>query len=146
MTILIYLIITILFIIISTGKYKLHPFLALLVAAIIMGILGGLDTSIIIKSLSDGFGNTLKSIGIVIACGSIIGAFLEKTGGSKSIAEFLLKLTGKDKSHLAVNMTGFFVSIPVFCDSGYVILSSLNNIRCFKRFIFYKIIACIFKI
>ena len=127
MTILIYLIITILFIIISTGKYKLHPFLALLVAAIIMGILGGLDTSIIIKSISEGFGNTLKSIGIVIACGSIIGAFLEKTGGAKSIADFLLNLTGKDKSHLAVNMTGFFVSIPVFCDSGYVILSSLNN-------------------
>ena len=127
MTILIYLIITILFIIISTGKYKFHPFLALIVAAIIMGVLGGLDTSIIIKSISEGFGNTLKSIGIVIACGSIIGAFLEKTGGAKSIADFLLNLTGKDKSPLAMNMTGFFVSIPVFCDSGYVILSSLNN-------------------
>ena len=127
MTILIYLIVTILFIIISTAKYKLHPFLALIVAAIIMGVLGELDTTTIINSLSEGFGNTLKSIGIIIACGSIIGAFLEKTGGAKSIADFLLNLTGKDKSPLAVNITGFLVSIPVFCDSGYVILSSLNN-------------------
>ena len=127
MTLLLYLFLVIIFIIVATSKFKLHPFLALIFSAIIMGLLAGLDTAIIIKSLTDGFGNTLKSIGIVIACGSIIGAFLEKTGGAKSIANFLLRLIGKGNSHLAVNITGFLVSIPVFCDSGYVILSSLNN-------------------
>lgn len=127
MTHILYLFLILLFIVVTTSRFKLHPFLALIISAIMMGFLSGLETNIIIKSLTDGFGNTLKSIGIVIACGSIIGAFLEKTGGAKSIADFLLKLIGKDKSHLAINMTGFFVSIPVFCDSGYVILSSLNN-------------------
>ena len=92
-----------------------------------MGLVGGLETEIIIKSLSEGFGNTLKSIGIVIACGSIIGTYLEKTGSAKSIARSLLKITGNDRSPLAMNLTGFFVSIPVFCDSGYVILSTLNK-------------------
>ena len=127
MLILIYLALTIVFIIFAIAKYKIHPFLTLIVASLLMGLMGGLDTSTIIKSLSEGFGNTLKSIGIVIACGSIIGTFLERTGAAKSIADSLLNLTGKEKSHLAINITGFIVSIPVFCDSGYVILSTINN-------------------
>ena len=101
--------------------------MTLIIASLGMGLVGGLETEIIIKSLSEGFGNTLKSIGIVIACGSIIGTYLEKTGSAKSIARSLLKITGNDRSPLAMNLTGFFVSIPVFCDSGYVILSTLNK-------------------
>ena len=127
MLIFIYLALTIAFIIFATAKYKIHPFLNLIIASLGMGLVGGLETEIIIKSLSEGFGNTLKSIGIVIACGSIIGTYLEKTGSAKSIARSLLKITGNDRSPLAMNLTGFFVSIPVFCDSGYVILSTLNK-------------------
>ena len=127
MLIIIYLFITIGIIVFATAKYKIHPFLILILASLTMGLLGGLDTEKIIISLSEGFGNTLKNIGIVIACGSIIGVFLEKTGGAKSIAESTLKAIGKDNSPLAMNITGFFVSIPVFCDSGYVILSTLNK-------------------
>ena len=127
MLIFIYLALTIAFIILATAKYKIHPFLTLIIASLGMGLVSGLETDIIIKSLSEGFGNTLKSIGIVIACGSIIGTYLEKTGSAKSIARSLLKITGNDRSPLAMNLTGFFVSIPVFCDSGYVILSTLNK-------------------
>ena len=127
MFILISLVLTIAFIIIATAKYKIHPFLTLIVASLAIGLIGGLDTGTMIKTLSEGFGNTLKSIGIVIACGSIIGTFLEKTGAAKSIADSLLNLTGKEKSPLAINLTGFLVSVPVFCDSGFVILSTLNN-------------------
>jgi GntP family gluconate:H+ symporter len=127
MLILFYLVLTITFIIFATAKYKIHPFLTLIVASLAMGLASGLETSAILKTLSEGFGNTLKSIGIVIACGSIIGTFLEKTGAAKSIADSLLKATGNERSPLAMNLTGFIVSIPVFCDSGYVILSTLNN-------------------
>ena len=127
MLIFIYLALTIAFIIFSTAKYKIHPFLTLIIASLGIGLVGDLETEIIIKILSEGFGNTLKSIGIVIACGSIIGTYLEKTGSAKSIARSLLKMTGNDRSPLAMNLTGFFVSIPVFCDSGYVILSTLNK-------------------
>ena len=127
MLIFTYLALTITFIIFATAKYKIHPFLTLIIASLGMGLVGGLETDIIIKSLSGGFGNTLKSIGIVIACGSIIGTYLEKTGSAKSIAGSLLKMTGSERSPLAMNLTGFFVSIPVFCDSGYVILSTLNK-------------------
>ena len=123
---LIYLLITIVFIVLSTAKYKVHPFLTLLVASLGMGVLSGLDVNFVIKTVSEGFGNTLKSIGIIIACGSIIGTFLEKTGAAKSIANKVLQVVGNKNSALAMNLTGSIVSIPVFCDSGFVILSTLN--------------------
>ena len=124
---LIYLLITIVFIVLSTAKYKVHPFLTLLIASLGMGVLSGLDVNFVVKTVSEGFGNTLKSIGIIIACGSIIGTFLEKTGAAKSIANKVLQVVGNKNSALAMNLTGSIVSIPVFCDSGFVILSTLNN-------------------
>ena len=127
MLIVIYLLITILFIVFSTAKYKIHPFLTLLIASLGMGVISGLDVNFVIKTVTEGFGNTLKSIGIIIACGSIIGTFLEKTGAAKSIASKILQITGSKNSALAMNLTGSIVSIPVFCDSGFVILSTLNN-------------------
>ena len=127
MIILLYLLITIVFIILATAKYKIHPFLTLITASLMMGFMGGLESNIILKTLSEGFGNTLRSIGVIIACGAIIGTFLEKTGSAKSIADRLLKITGHNNSPLAMNLTGSIVSIPVFCDSGFVILSTLNN-------------------
>jgi len=111
----------------STAKYKIHPFLTLLIASLGMGVISGLDVNFVIKTVTEGFGNTLKSIGIIIACGSIIGTFLEKTGAAKSIASKILQITGSKNSALAMNLTGSIVSIPVFCDSGFVILSTLNN-------------------
>lgn len=73
------------------------------------------------------FGATLKSIGIVIACGTIIGFILEKTGGAISMAEAVLKVVGRKRVPLAMSIIGYIVSIPVFCDSGFVILSPLNK-------------------
>ena len=124
---LIYLLITIVFIVLSTAKYKVHPFLTLLIASLGMGVLSGLDVNFVVKTVSEGFGNTLKSIGIIIACGSIIGTFLEKTGAAKSIANKVLQVVGNKNYAFAMNLTGSIVSIPVFCDSGFVILSTLNN-------------------
>ena len=87
MIILFYLAVTIAFIITSTAKYKIHPFLVLIFASLIMGFMGGLEPNVILKTLSEGFGNTLKSIGIIIAGGSIIGVFLEE----QKLLKILLK-------------------------------------------------------
>jgi GntP family gluconate:H+ symporter len=123
----IYLVLVIVFIIVATTRLKIHPFLTLLVASLAMGFLGGLDSTTIINNLTEGFGETLKSIGIVIALGTIIGIFLERSGGANAIAESFLKLFGQGKSPITMSLTGFIVSIPVFCDSGFIILSTLNQ-------------------
>ncbi len=81
----------------------------------------------VVKSVNDGFGGTIGYIGIVIILGSMIGAFLEKSGGAWRLAEGILKITGKKNVPLTMSIMGYVVSIPVFCDSGFVILSSLNK-------------------
>jgi len=126
LTILI-LIIVVILLVIATTRFKVHPFLSLLMAALIMGMAAGLDGTTVILKATEGFGNTLKSIGIIIAFGTIIGAYLEKSGAAMTMANAILKVVGEKKSPLAMNLTGFIVSIPVFCDSGFVILSSLNK-------------------
>jgi len=127
MSLLIWLIIIIVMLVVATTKFKLHPFLGLLLAAVCTGFIAGMDTDVILNELTGGFGNTLKSIGIVIALGTIIGTFLENSGGAKTLATAMLKIVGEKRSALAMNITGYFVSIPVFCDSGFVILASLNR-------------------
>ena len=74
---LLLLITSVIILILLTAKWHLHPFLALLFVALFFGIMSGMDLDTIIKSINDGFGNTIGKIGIVIALGVIIGAFLE---------------------------------------------------------------------
>ncbi len=81
----------------------------------------------IVSNIRSGFGGTLGYIGIVIIAGTIIGTILEKTGGALSITNAILKIVGSKRSPLAMSIAGYIVSIPVFCDSGYVILSPLNK-------------------
>ncbi len=121
------LLIAVLFIILATAKLNLHPFLTLLFAALGFGLFAGMPLQEIVNSINDGFGDTLGYIGIVIIAGTIIGVFLEKSGGAYTMAESILKLTGRRNVPLAMAIIGYFVSIPVFCDSGYVILTPLNK-------------------
>jgi gluconate:H+ symporter, GntP family len=127
MEILAALIIVVVLMVVAATKYHFHPFLSLLLAAITMGFIGGLNESEVTSIMINGFGKTLGSIGIIIAFGTIIGAYLEKSGGAKALANWVLKIIGNKRSVLAMNITGFIVSIPVFCDSGFIILSSLNK-------------------
>jgi len=117
----------ILFIIYGTARLKLHPFLVLLIVAIGIGLLSGLSGEETISAITDGFGSTLGSIGIVIAAGTIIGSLLEKSGATRVIADRIIHWVGKARSALAMSLTGAVVSIPVFCDSGFIILAPLNR-------------------
>ncbi len=120
------LVISIAFILLTTSKLKWHPVLALLVAAFgYGGFSGALSMEEVVKSVNSGFGNTIGLIGIVILAGSIIGKFLEKSGGAMTLAGGTLKLVGKKNVPLALNIIGAIVSIPVFCDSGFIILAPL---------------------
>ena len=103
---------------------KLHAFPSLIISAILIGVLA-MPLPDVINTVTTGFGNTMKSIGIVIGFGCIMGIFLEKSGAAKRMALTILKLVGVKNCDVVLGLTGFVVSIPVFCDSGFVILSSL---------------------
>lgn len=116
---------SILFIVVATAQLKLHPFLALLITAFGFGILSGMPLADVVQSVNAGFGGTIGSIGIVILAGSIIGTFLEKSGGAARLASSILRFAGEKNVPLAMGGVGFVISIPVFCDSAFVLLSSL---------------------
>jgi GntP family gluconate:H+ symporter len=125
--IVLFLIISVLIIIFLTARLNVHPFIALLLVALLYGFLAGMPSAEIIQSVNEGFGNTLGGIGLIIILGVIIGAFLENSGGAYAIAEKVLKIIGKDKVPSAMGIIGWFVSIPVFADSGFLLLSPLNR-------------------
>lgn len=127
MLLIVVLILCIVFIVISSTKLKLHAFLALLFAALAFGIFTGMPLNEIVESINTGFGNTIGYIGIVIVAGTIIGVFLEYSGGAYTLADRILKVIGEKNVPLAMSIIGWFVSIPVFADSGFVILSPLNK-------------------
>ena len=125
--VILYLILSVILIIVLTNNLKLHPFLALFLVAIAYGIFAGMPFDQIISSINEGFGGTLGKIGLIIIFGVIIGSFLEHTGGAYSLAERVLKWVGKKRVPTAMGILGYIVSIPVFADSGFILLSPLNK-------------------
>lgn len=115
------------FIVLSTTRLKLHPFLALLAAALLAGFAYQVPHGEIVKTITAGFGGILGYIGIVIVLGTIIGVILERSGAAITMAETVIKVLGERFPTLTMSIIGYLVSIPVFCDSGYVILNSLKN-------------------
>ena len=124
---IIYLLFAVVFIVVLTTKLKVHPFLALLIISIAYALFAGMPYKEIIVAINDGFGGTLGKIGLIIVLGVIIGAFLENTGGAYSIAEKVLKLIGSKRVPTAMGIIGYIVSIPVFADSGFMLLHPLNK-------------------
>ena len=121
------LIIVVVALVFATAKLRMHPFLALLLAAFAMALAGGIAPKEAIGLINDGFGGTLGYIGIVIALGTIIGVILERSGAAIVMAEAIIRLLSDRFPNFTVSLIGYIVSIPVFCDSGYVILNSLKN-------------------
>jgi len=127
MTVLAALVLSIIFIVLATVRLKLHPALALLIAAFGFGAGAGMEGPALIDAVVAGFGGTIGQIGIVIMAGAIIGVFLERSGGALRLAEAMLRRTGEKRVPATMAGIGWVVSIPVFCDTAFIILSSLNK-------------------
>ena len=109
-------------IIVVTAVWKIHPLPALLLGAFVFALGSGSSVPAAVNLIATGFGNTLKSIGIVIIIGTILGAFMEKRGALDVIARRIIRLTGEKHTPFAMSMIGYVVSICIFCDSAFVIL------------------------
>ncbi|MCT7943106.1 GntP family permease [Shewanella holmiensis] len=127
MSMILILIGVIAFIVIATSKFKLHPFLTLILASFIAAFAYGLPSGDIAKTITAGFGGILGYIGLVIVLGTIIGIILEKSGAAITMADVVIKVLGQRFPTLTMSIIGYIVSIPVFCDSGFVILNSLKQ-------------------
>lgn len=124
--------------IVAISKLKLHPFLAIMATAILLGLVAGIPFNdytntdgALVRGIAwvmgQGFSGIFTGIGIVILTGALIGAILEATGGAFKIADMVVKLLGKASPTLAMTIMGWIVSIPVFCDSGFVIINPVRK-------------------
>ena len=114
-------------IIVLTTKFRLPAFFALLIACFVTGLGIQLSLPDLISISKTGFGNTMQSLGFLIVLGTLLGLLLEHTGCTKVMAAYILKKAGEKNASLALSLTGFIVGLPVFCDSGYIVLSGLNK-------------------
>nr|WP_085524730.1 GntP family permease [Tuberibacillus sp. Marseille-P3662] len=133
---LILLLISIAVIVLLTSKVNLHPFLSIIAATYVFGLGANLIGQFMFEkplidsvsqTITSGFGGILAEIGLVIIFGTIIGKVFEQTGAAVTMAETVLKWTGNRYPALGMSIIGWVVSIPVYCDSGYIVLSSLNK-------------------
>ncbi len=131
-------IIAIVVMILLISKFNVHPFLSILLVSLCLGLIGGIP--FVDKTLEDGttvtgiagvigagFSSTFTSIGIVIIFGALIGSLLEATGAALKLAEIVVKIVGPKHPELAIELMGWVVSIPVFCDSGFVVLNPIRK-------------------
>ena len=113
--------------IIAISKWHIHPFLSIMCVSILLALVAGIKIDTIPTVIGQGFSGTFTSIGIVIILGALVGTLLEKTGAALKMADCVVKLVGKKKPELAMLLMGWIVSIPVFCDSGFVILNPIRK-------------------
>lgn len=113
--------------IIMISRLKIHAFISIMTISLLFAIIAGLDIVEIPDIIGAGFSATFKSIGIVIILGALVGALLERTGAALKMADVVVKLVGKKNPEIAMLIMGWIVSIPVFCDSGFVILNPIRK-------------------
>ncbi len=124
---LIVFVLAIILMILAISKWHVHPFLSIMGVSLILALVAGIDITKIADVIGAGFSGTFTSIGIVIILGALVGVLLEKTGAALKMADCVVKLVGKKNPELAMLIMGWIVSIPVFCDSGFVILNPIRK-------------------
>ncbi|MGC1242400.1 MAG: GntP family permease [Chryseosolibacter sp.] len=132
MIILFFVFLVLALIVIAIIRFDIHPFLALFVGAILYGLLTRMPGELILQSIADGFGGVMGKIGLVILLGIIIGTFLEKTGGALVIAQRVLNWIGEKSVMLAMMITGWILSVPIFGDSAFVMMNPINKSLSYK--------------
>jgi len=106
-------------------KVRLHPFFALTLASLCFGAMIGLNVNALFEAYAAGMGGTIAGIGVVIAIGTVMGRLMESSGSAEKMARTILRITGRRFAPLGLGITGYFVSVPVFCDSAFVLLAPL---------------------
>ncbi|MDY0338420.1 MAG: hypothetical protein RBQ78_01465, partial [Acholeplasmataceae bacterium] len=120
------LIVAIVVMIVLISKFKVHPFISMFFVSVVLALFV-LPIGSVVDTINAGFGGTMQYIGIVIILGSLIGYIVEKTGAALTIADVIVRLVGKKRPELALMIMGWIVSIPVFCDSGFIILDPIRK-------------------
>ena len=106
-------------------RFKIKPFLTLLIASFLFGIFLKIDILETLYLISKGFYSIVLIIGPIIIIGTVLGKFLNETGTSKKMVNTFISYFGIDNIPLSLNLIGLIISIPVFCDAAFILMSSI---------------------
>ncbi len=117
--------VTIIGLIVLITRFKVHPFIALIIAAGFLGLTSGMPVEKIVKSFQDGFGGVLGFVGVILALGTMLGKLMADSGGADQIARTLIRAFGKERVHWSMMLAAFLVGIPLFFEIGFILLIPL---------------------
>lgn len=120
------LIISVISIIVLSSYYKFNTFFVLIFVALSVGLVAGISGEQVIKVLKAGFGATMEKVGLLIILGAVLGILLDKSKATLSLAQYILSKTGEKYAPLAITLVGFLIGLPIFCDSGFIVLIGLT--------------------
>ena len=106
-------------------RFKIKPFLTLLIASFLSGIFLKIDILETLYLIYKGFFSIVLIIGPIIIIGTVLGKFLNETGTSKKMVNTFISYFGIDNIPLSLNLIGLIISIPVFCDAAFILMSSI---------------------
>ncbi len=111
--------------IVLIARFRLHPFIVLVVVSIAMGGAAGMPLPKVLASLQEGVGGVLGFIALVVGLGTMLGKIMAASGGATRIATTLIARLGEHRLHWAMMVVAFIVGIPVFFQVGFVLLIPL---------------------
>lgn len=121
-TLLVYALIAVIALVVLIARYKLNPFITLVVVSVLLGFAVGMPMSEIVKSFEAGVGGTLGHIALVVGLGTMLGKMMAESGGAERIANTLIDFFGAKNVHWAMATIAFIVGLPVFFEVGFVLL------------------------
>ena len=122
---LLYALVSIVALVVLIARYKLNPFVTLLVVSLALAVVVGMPMPTIVKSFEVGVGNTLGHIALVVALGTMLGKMMAESGGADRIAHTVIGFFGEKRVHWAMAVIAFIIGIPVFFEVGFVLLAPL---------------------
>lgn len=106
-------------------RFKIQPFVALLLVSIIVALASGIPMNNVVNVMTSGMGKVLGSVTMIVGLGAMLGQIIEKTGGAESIANYFSRLLGAKRAIPALTASAFILGIPVFFDVGFIILAPI---------------------
>ncbi|NKJ48440.1 permease DsdX [Burkholderia sp. SG-MS1] len=119
---LVYGVVAIALLILLITRYKVYPFLVLIMVSLLLGLVAGMPMATIVKSFETGNGNTLGHIAIVVGLGTMLGKMMAESGGAERVATTLIDFFGEKHIHWAMMVVAIIVGLPVFFEVGFVLL------------------------
>jgi gluconate:H+ symporter, GntP family len=116
------LVVAIAVIVVLVARYKLHPFIALTIGALGLGLVAPESPDKLLDSFEGGAGDTLGNVGIILALGTMLGKLLAESGGADQIARTIIRRSGPHRLPWAMALVAMIVGIPLFFEIGVVLL------------------------